>query len=259
MFIVDLFTTVVYEPLYNGLIFIMSVLPWADAGIAVIIFTVVIRLILFPLSRKAVQTQMKIREFDSELKEIKEKYKDDKQQQAQEMMAFYKDKGINPFSSFLLLLIQLPIIITLYHIFLNADFPAINGEILYSFISAPEAVTVELFSLSFLTIAGKSWVLAGLAAATSFFQIRLSMPPPKPKTSNEPNFKEDLARSMNVQMRYVFPVVIFFISYSISGAVALYLASSNLFTIGQELVVRREYRRKNGSNSAEAAEDQKPS
>ncbi|MEX0672782.1 MAG: YidC/Oxa1 family membrane protein insertase [Candidatus Paceibacterota bacterium] len=256
MFIVDAFNFVVYEPLYNGLVFVMWFLPWSDAGLAVIVFTVLVRLLLFPLSRKAVKTQMKMRSHEDELKEIKEKHKEDKQAQAQEMMAFYKEKGINPFSSFLLILIQLPIIIALYHIFLSTGLPEIDQELLYSFVQEPELVTVQLFGLSFLSLAGKSWVLAVFASITSFFQIRYSMPPLKPKTSSEPNFKEDLMRSMNIQMRYVFPVIVFFIAWSISGAIALYWITSNLFTLGQELVVRREMQnQKDTEKTPESAPD----
>ncbi|MEX1028381.1 MAG: YidC/Oxa1 family membrane protein insertase [Candidatus Paceibacterota bacterium] len=251
MFIVDTFNFIIYEPLYNGLVFVMWLLPWSDAGLAVIIFTVIVRLLLFPLSRKAVQTQMKMRAHEDELKQIKEDNKDDRQAQAQKMMAFYKEKGINPFSSFLLILIQLPIIIALYHIFLNAGLPDIDRSLLYFFVHAPETITVELFGLSFLSISGKSLVLAVTASVTSFFQIRYSLPPLKPKTGDKPNLKEDLARSMNMQMRYVFPVIVFFIAWSISGAIALYWTTSNLFTLGQELVVRREMRRKTAAEVAQ--------
>ncbi|MEX0930386.1 MAG: YidC/Oxa1 family membrane protein insertase [Candidatus Paceibacterota bacterium] len=250
MFIVDAFNFMIYEPLYNGLVFVMWLLPWSDAGLAVILFTVVVRLLLFPLSRKAVQTQMKMRSHEDDLKEIKERHKDNRQEQAQKMMAFYKEKGINPFSSFLLILIQLPIIIALYHIFLTAGFPDIDTSLLYSFVRAPETIAVELFGLSFLTVSGKSVFLAVTASVTSFFQIRYSMPPLKPKTSDKPNLKEDLARSMNMQMRYVFPVIVFFISWSLSGAIALYWTTSNLFTLGQELVVRREMERKTAKDKA---------
>lgn len=248
MGIVSFFNTVFYQPLYNGLVLVMDVLPFSDAGIAVIIFTIIIRLILFPLSRKAVKTQMKIKEHEPELTKIKERNKEDRQAQAKEMMAFYKEKEISPFASFLLILLQLPIIIALYQIFLNAGLPEINTELLYSFVPEPGEVTTQLFGLSFLTIAGKSWVLALAAAVTSFFQIRLSIPPLKPKKSGKPNFKEDLGRSMNMQMRYVFPIIVFFISYTISGAIALYWTTSNLFTIAQEIVVRREYNKDNNKN-----------
>jgi len=240
MFIVDIFNTVVYEPLYNGLVLVMDVLPWSDAGIAVIVFTVIVKLILFPLSRKAVRTQMMMKELEPELTKIKDRNKNDKQKQAQEMMMFYKEKEINPFSSFFLILIQLPIVIALYHIFLSAGLPDINTEFLYWFVPEPTSITTNLFGFELLTVSGKSWMLALGAAVSGFFQIRYSMPPVKQKKDNQPNFKEDLVRSMNLQMRYVFPVIIFFIAWSISGAVALYWLTSNLFTIGQEIVVRKE-------------------
>ena len=105
-----------YNPLYNGLIILLSWLPHPDVGLAVILFTVFIKLVLFPLSKKAVRTQMEIKEIEPELAKIKEKYKDDREKQAKETMSLYQKKGINPFSSFFLVLIQAPIIFALYFI-----------------------------------------------------------------------------------------------------------------------------------------------
>lgn len=229
----------IHDPLYNGLIGIFTLLPWADAGVAIIILTCVVRLILFPLSRKAVHTQVKMQEINPALAAIKEKYKDNSQEQAKKTLELYKEKGVNPFSGVLVLLIQLPIIFALYRIFLYAGFPTVNKTILYSFVQAPEHINTVFLGLINLT--QKSVVLAVLAAVTTFFQLKLAAPIPTNKSKDgSKSFGDNLAQSMQTQMKYFFPVLVFFISYKISGVIALYWLVSNLFTIGQEIVVRRK-------------------
>lgn len=240
--IIGFFKVALYQPLYNGLVFLTDILPFIDAGIAVILFTVIVKLIIFPLSKSAVSTQFKMRQLSPKLEELKKKYKEDKQEQAQKTLELYKENGINPFASFFLVLIQLPIILTLYYVFLRSGFPSIDTELLYSFIPKPQHIDVMF--LGFIDVTGKSWILAFAAAITNFFQIRFSVPKYVPKEGNKPSFKDDLAKSMNMQMRYVFPVVVLFIAYSISGAIALYWTTSNLFMIGQELVIRKTVKNK---------------
>lgn len=232
---ISMYTTFIYAPLYNGLIFLMDVIPWADAGVAVIIFTIIVKLILFPLSYRSVKTQLEMKRIEPELNAVKQKYTD-KQEQARAIMALYKEKNINPFSGFFLILIQLPIIFALYSIFYNGGLPSVHGELLYSFVAIPDFVNMEFLGL--LDIAKKSVILSLLAAATQYFQIRYSMPIVPKKTENA-TFKDDLARTMSLQMRYMLPVVVFFISYSISSVIALYWTVSNLFAIGQELYIRK--------------------
>lgn len=234
---VAFFKAFFYQPLYNGLIFLFGVIPWADAGVIVILFTVIVKLALFPLSYRSAKTQVKMKKFEPELKRIREQYKD-RQEQALKIMEFYQKEGINPFASLLLILIQLPIVFALYYIFLKSGLPSIDTVLLYDpFIQAPAAVNMNFLGL--IDIGGKSAILAFLAAASTFVQTRLSMPALPPRGANA-SLKDDLARSMNVQMRYVFPVIVFFISYNISGAVALYWFTSNLFTVAQELYVRKK-------------------
>jgi YidC/Oxa1 family membrane protein insertase len=229
----------IHDPLYNGLIAVFTLLPWADAGVAIIILTCVVRLILFPLSRKAVHTQVRMQEINPALAAIKEKYKDNSQEQAKKTLELYKEKGVNPFSGVLVLLIQLPIIFALYRIFLYAGFPVVNKSILYSFVHAPAHINTVFLGLINLT--EKSVVLAVLAAVTTFFQLKLAAPMPvnKPKDGKK-SFGDNLAQSMQTQIKYFFPILVFFISYKISGVIALYWLTSNLFTIGQEIVVRRK-------------------
>lgn len=214
--------------------------PWIDAGMVVIILTVIVRLVLFPVSKKAARTQVIMKTVEPELAAIKLKYKDDKQAQAKATMDFYKEKKINPFSSILLLFIQLPIIIALYRIFYDTGFSTIHTDLLYSWVSVPP--TISTMFLGFLDVSHKSIILAVLAAVSQYFQISISVPKPVARAEGA-KLHEDLARNMQTQMKYVFPVMILFISWNVAGALALYWITSNLFMIGQELYIRRQIAR----------------
>lgn len=237
-----LFNLFFYEPLYNGLVFLIGIMPWADVGIVVILFTCIVKLILFPLSKKSVLTQIRMKEIQPELDLIKEKYKENKQEQALKVMALYKEKKVNPFSGILLIFIQIPIIFALYFVFLKGGLPEINTELLYSFIKIPKSIDISFLGL--MDITQKSYAMAFFAALTQFFQVKFAMPQIR-KTDNisKPNsFKDDLAKSMSIQMKYILPVIIFFISRGLPAVVALYWTTSNLFAIGQELYLRRTHK-----------------
>ena len=223
-----------FDPLYNSLIFLFRVLPWADAGVIVVLLTIIVRLVLYPLSRKAVMSQVRMAEIAPELNGIKEKYKGNSEEQARRTLALYKEKGVNPFSGILVLIIQIPIILALYQIFIKL--PAINSSLLYSFISAPASINTIFLGL--VDISGKSLILALLAAVSTYLQFLVSAKGQKENKGN--SFGDNLAKSMQAQMKYVFPVIMFFISYQISGVIGLYFFATNLFSIAQELFVRRK-------------------
>lgn len=235
---IEFFRTVIYIPLYNALVFLIDILPFFDVGLVIVIFTLIIKFILFPLSRKAVKTQLEMKAIQPKLKELKEEYKDDQQQYAMKMLELYKEHEINPFSSIFLTLLQIPIIISLYYVFLKSGLPEIHMDILYSFTPVPEMVNMRFLGIV-NDVSEKSHFLALLAAVSSFYQMKYSIPKPDSKTKPGESFKDDLARSMSVQMRYVFPVVVYFISYTISGVIAIYWFTSNMFTIGQEIYTRK--------------------
>lgn len=218
----------------------MDVFPWMDAGIAVIIFTIIVRLILFPLSKKAVVTQVRMKELEPELNRIKQTMKDDRQGQALKTMALYKEKKVSPFSSFFVLLIQLPIIFALYSIFIHSGLPVVNTSLLYNFVHVP---LVNMNFLGLIDISARSILLAILAAIAQFLQLHFSLASMKPATSSSipstQNTQIDMAQNMTRNMKYFFPIIVFFISYKISAVVALYWTVTSLFTLGQELVVRR--------------------
>jgi len=238
---INIFNTLFYEPIYNGLIFLISVVPGADLGIAIILLTITVKLLILPLSHKSVKSQAKIRTIEPEVKEIKSKFNKDKQEQARKVMELYKKHGVNPFTGCFLVLVQLPIIMALYWVFFKG-LGDINTEILYSFISIPQNINTQFLGL--IDMMGKSVFLALVAGVAQYYQMKLSLPPLSPdiskKNNGELSFKDEFVKNMSTQMRYVLPVFVFFIAYTISAAVALYWATNNTFSVIHELIVRKQ-------------------
>jgi YidC/Oxa1 family membrane protein insertase len=231
----NLFHEIISTPFYNAFIFLIKTLPFLDAGVIVIIFTIIIKTILLPLSIKASKAQMQMKHTEKDMAEIREKYPS-KEEQTKKIVEYYKEKGINPFASIFILIIQLPILIGLYQVFLRSGLPLINTSILYSFVSAP--TSVNMFFLGLINITGKSIILALLAGITTYFQISM--------VSNSKNVdtkapQGDMAKAMATQMKYFFPIVITFSSYVISAAIALYFITSNIFAIAQEIYIKKKY------------------
>jgi YidC/Oxa1 family membrane protein insertase len=157
------------------------------------------------------------------------------------MMSIYKEAKINPFASIFVVLLQIPIIISLYYSVYSGGgvaLPDINIELLYSFIKEPIEITMNF--LGVVDIAGKSIALALLAGITQYIQVRLVMPkPPDREPDAKLSMKDEVMRNMSVQMRFVMPVLVAVIAYTISAAIALYFVVSNLVTIAQEVYVRK--------------------
>lgn len=233
--------TFFFDPVYNALVFFIDVIPLGDVGLAIIATVIVVKLVLLPLSVKAAKTQKILREIEPKLKALKEQYKDNREEQAKAMMAIYNEAGMNPFASILLFFIQIPIVIALYLAVSKGGgvpLPAINVDLLYSFIPNPSSINMNFLGL--IDITGKSLILAALAGVAQFFQVKLAMPALPPRDPNaEPNLKDDFMRNMQLQMRYVMPVLVFFAAYFISAAIALYFFVSNLVGIAQEIYVKR--------------------
>jgi YidC/Oxa1 family membrane protein insertase len=234
-----LFHSLIYKPLYNLLIFIIGVVPYADVGIAVILLTILVKLALFPLARRVARTQVVMRRIQPDIDGIREKHKDDKQKQAKETLDLYKKHNINPFSGFLVILIQLPIIFGLYWVFYKGGLPVVHIETLYGFINAH--VSPNMYFLNTFHMGEKNVIFAVLTGVTQFINMQVLMPDaPKVSNPDKPTIKEDVAKSMHMQMKYIMPIIIGFVAYSISAAVALYWLTGNIFSIGQELLVRKQ-------------------
>lgn len=230
------FHAVFYDPIYNALVALVSFIPGSDVGIAIILITILIRLVLLPFSLSAARTQRAMKIIEPKIKELKEKYKDDKEKEALETLALYREEKVNPFASILMVFIQIPVLLALYFVFYHEPFPAINIARLYPFTPVPGMASLEFLGL--ISVAGKSLVLAFLAGLTQFFQAHAAlsgtMKPPEGT-----GMQADFQRIMGLQLKYVFPFLIGTISYTTSGAIALYFITTNLVGVLQEMYVRR--------------------
>ncbi len=234
------FHSVIYLPIYNALAAAVSAVPGGDVGLAVILITVCIKLLLFPLALKASQTQREMRVLEPKLKEIREQHKGNNEALARATLELYRAHRINPFASFLTLFIQIPVILGLYWVILaEAKAATFDPTLLYSFVPVPESAS--FIFLGILPLAGSSLVLAGLVGITQFIQAWLMMPAAPASTGKQ--FQDDLAKSMHLQMRFVFPIILAVVGYIAGSAIALYFITSNMFGIVQELIADRTKRK----------------
>lgn len=230
------FNTVFYNPIYNALVALVALVPGGDAGIAVILVTILVRIILLPFSLSASRAGRAMKALEPRLKELKEKHKADKERQALETWALYREARVNPFASLLTTLIQLPVLLALFWVFTYEPLTSINAARLYAFTPTPLHVSMEF--LGILSVAGKSILLALLAGVTQFLYAHLTL---AGTTSPKGGTQMDFQKVMNTQLIYVFPILIAVISYTTSGAVALYFITTNLTGALQEWYVRRKY------------------
>lgn len=233
-----IFVETIYKPLYNLLVWLIDVLPHADIGFAVIILTVIVKLVLFPLSKKAIKTQLLMKDLEAPLKELREKHKENPQELAHKTLDLYKEKGINPFASVFLILIQLPIIITLYFVFANSGLPTINADLLYSFVSYPEYIQTTFLGFIDL-VSNKSIILAVLVFITQAIQIRLSLPAQDSSSLPDNQFAQEFMKGLHFQMKYILPIITAVATYSLISVVGLYWFVGNLFAIGQEIYFKK--------------------
>ncbi len=235
-----LFNSIFFNPIYNGLIFLIANFSWLDMGMAVIVITIIVKLLMFPLTKKSIKLQVIQKRIDPDIKKIKKEYKDNKEEQARKIMDLYKKNDLNPLSGIAIMLIQIPIIFALYFVFLKGGLPEINIDILYSFVKTPTEINTMFIGL--IDMLEKSLFLAILAGISQYIQIQLILPKIDFKRNNNQkrDFKEDLMRSMNLQMKFIMPIIIIVIAYNLPSAIALYWITSNIFMIGQEIIVKRK-------------------
>jgi len=232
----DIWNFLLYQPLLNILAFLVAIVPGGDVGIAIILLTLLVKLALLPLSKRSLENQAKMNELAPELRQIKGSGKS-KEEQARLTFQLYKERKVNPFSGCLLLLIQIPIIFALYWVF----YKGINfsPDLLYSFIEPP--AEHSMLFLGILDLGSKSLLLAILAGVSQYLQAHL-MPRPAATLEEAGSLTESFAKSMRFQMKYFFPIMVAFIAYSISGAVALYWIVSNIISVGQQLWIKKKYK-----------------
>ena len=227
-----------YNPIYNILVFLVHVIPGGDVGVAVIIITILIRLILLPFSLSAARTQHAMSSIEPKLKEIRKQHKDDKETQAQKTLEAYREANIKPFASIATTFLQIPLLLALYMVFRYEAFPTINTALLYPFISVPSVVSTQF--LGIINVSGKSIVLAVLAGVAQYAQAVLMMKRTVKKKSVTSGNTMDFSSILNTQMKYLFPIIIGVVAYTTSGAIALYFTATNLFGALQEVYLNRK-------------------
>jgi len=227
------FNTILYQPLFNGLVVLYKYVAFEDLGLAIILLTIVIRLILYPLFYHSFKNQTIMQRLQPHVQKIQHDHKHDKEKQAQALMQLYKEHKVNPFSGFLLILVQLPILIVLYNLFLKGLTPESFGN-LYSFITAPSELHHSFLGL--LDLSSKSIVIVVLAALLQFLQSRLSLP-----KTNDDSPTAKIGRSMI----YVGPVMTILILASLPSAIGIYWMTTSAFSIIQQLIINKKLKDKN--------------
>ncbi len=222
----QIWDTLLYQPLFNLLVFIYN-LVGGDIGIAIIVLTILLKVVLAPLSHQSLKSQHALQQMQPKVEELKIKFKDQKEVLSQELMKLYKTEKVNPFSSCLPILIQLPFLIALYQVF-SHGLASQNLDILYSFVQNPGQLNNTFFGWWDLT--KPSWPLAVLTGAAQYWQSKSLLKKPTGQTTNT----TDTASMMNKQMLYIMPAVTVFFGFSLPGGLILYWLVNTLLTVGQQ-------------------------
>jgi YidC/Oxa1 family membrane protein insertase len=256
------------QPLTNLLFLLVAYLPGHDFGVAVILLTALIRLILWPLASKQLHSQKALTALQPEVNRLKEKYKNDPTKFNSATMELYKEKEVNPFSSCLPLLIQLPFLIGIFYVFRPFADPAYanlanpNGIVgqLYpwlkslpgvaSYIASTKAVSTMF--LGIIDLAKPNVYLAIIASAAQFVQSKMLLP------KKDPNAPKDPSAAISTQMTYFFPIITFVIALSLPSALPLYWFVTTAFAIAQQyLVFHRDVEKIEEEAVIEVAQKQK--
>src|SRR3989339_1037444 len=174
----DIFHTFLYQPIFNLLVFLYNLIPGADVGFAIIALTVIIKMILWPFMNKSLQSQKALQQIQPKIEALKEKHKDNKEALATEMMELYQQEKVNPLSSCLPILLQLPVLIALYQVLLNG-FGAEQMSNLYPFIQNPGSMN-HMF-LGLVDLSKANLVLAVLAGGFQYWQTKMMVGKQPPK------------------------------------------------------------------------------
>jgi len=222
----QLFFIIFYQPIFNLLVWLYNNIPGQDLGVSIIVLTFIIRLLLYIPSKKSIKAQKNLSAIQPEIEKIKEKYKDDKEKMGPELMALYKEKKVNPFSTCLPLLIQLPFLFAIYQVFFNGLTKDDSMTALYSFVPNPGALNTMAFG--FLNLAEKNIPLAVLAGLAQYWQSKMLM---------SKNKQGGMAGAMSNQMLYIMPIITIIIGAQFPAGLTFYWFLSTAFSIVQQYIV----------------------
>jgi len=240
-----MFNTIIVQPLINLLVIFYS--AFGDFGLAVIAITILVRAMIWPLFAKSLHSQKALKAIQPEIEKLNKKYKDDPKAKQKALTELYKEKEVNPFSSCLPTLLQLPILIGLYWVFVkfgNPEFVKLSGSPqsitseLYNFVknlpfvqSALSQGTIDTTFLGIVDLAKPSHVLAILAGVSQLVQTKFIAP-------KEP---EQGAQQMMTKTMYLFPILTVVISWNLPSALPLYWGvSTSIAAFQQYLIMHKE-------------------
>lgn len=268
--VMSLFDVILVQPIFNVLLFIYGLLPGHDFGVSIILFTVLVRFAMWPLIRKQLRQTKVMQNMQADVQKIKKKTKGNRQLEAQLTMELYKERGVNPFSSIGLLIVQLPVFIALFAVIrLITENHAQNiDKYAYGFIEQigyirdviahPEAFNHMFFGMVDLTKLaigsdGIYWPLIIMAVAAGLFQFWQSkqlLPKVKEGRKLRDILKEqasgkeidqsEISALMSNRMIYLFPVLTFVISIYLPGALTLYLLATSVVAVAQQDYLLRQ-------------------
>ena len=231
--IAHFFYLILYQPLFNILVLLHNWVPGHDLGIAIILLTLLIRVVLYPVSVRALNSQKALQKLQPEIKKIQQQNKDNKEKQAKETLELYKKEKINPFSGLFLGLIQVPILIALYRVFWSGLNPS-ELSVLYSFVPNPGALNTMF--LHIIDLAKPSFLFAILAGITQYFQTKMLQPQLSGGEQGQSK-GPDFGKAMQKQMLYFFPVFTIIILLNLPSALGLYWTASAVFSIIQQYII----------------------
>lgn len=258
-----MFTTLIVQPIFNLLVLIYALLPGHNFGLAIILFTIIIRLLMWPLVKKQLHHAKAMRELQPEIRQIKKKAKGDRQKESMMIMELYKEKEINPFSSIGLLIVQLPIFIALYsglsrlindpQEIVSFSYPFIQG--LGSIQELAADITLfdsTLFGVVDLTRAalgdgGIYWpamIIVLASAVTQFYQSKQLTADDKDSrglrqilkdaSSGKQADQSEVNAAVGRSTRYFIPTIVFVFTVSLPSALSLYWLTSGLVALWQQ-------------------------
>ncbi len=225
----NFFNEILYRPIFNALIFIYQFAAFRDMGIAIILLTVIIRLLLWPLFHETARYQKLAPKLQSEIKQIQQRHKDNREEQTKALMQLYKDHEVNPFTPFLALIIQIPLLLALYGSLVNIFSYKTSINLLYSF--APHPITLNTMSLGIIDLSQANYVIIVVAAALQYYMARLALP--EHEKGVTPSQAENMARSMS----WIGPIVTLIILLGRPAALGVYWSTFAAFSIFQQLIV----------------------
>ncbi|HEX8974790.1 MAG TPA: YidC/Oxa1 family membrane protein insertase [Patescibacteria group bacterium] len=236
-----IFHALIYQPLYNILIFLYNIVPGKDFGISIILITILLRTILIPLYRKQIESQTKLQALQPKIKEVQQKTKHSKEEQTKQLMELYKEHKTNPFSGCLPLIIQLIFLIAIYRILLSisSNGLTVDASQLYAFVVNPGKI--NQFFIFLVDLTKPSIVIAAMAAIAQYFQTKMLMAQQTVKKETSSSSDEpDMAQIMSKQMLYLGPLLTLFIGVRFPAGLALYWLASTLFMLVQQIFIQKK-------------------